>query len=305
MDLSLGIDAVENIDIEKFNHCYFNTQKPLVIKGLSKDTSAGVKWSIEYFKEIVGNVMVDVYDNSNKKSAKSAFTVPDLKMQFSEYLDILTTNEHTDLRIFLFDLFKYNSRLKKDFPCPDIFKGILDNFAHMFFGSKDTTVRIHYDIDMSNVLLTQFGGKKRVVLIAPEYTSLLYCLPLNTYSLIDPDKPDYKKYPALKHIKGYDFILDPGDSLFMPSGYWHYMTYLESGFSVSYRRIGPTLKSPLQGLINLGLYMPADKLLNKVMNDKWLTLKEQIAERRIHKLALGKDIFCNEWKTINPSNHIN
>jgi len=299
MDLSLKIDTVENINPENFDRYYFNPQKPLVIKGLAKDTDAGIVWSIEYFKEIVGDILVDVYDNSNKESAKSAFTVPDLKMKFSEYLDILSTNEYTDLRIFLFDLFKYNDSLKKDFPCPKIFKGLLDNIGHMFFGGKGTTVRIHYDIDMSNVLHTHFGGKKRVVLIAPEYSSLLYCLPLNTYSLIDPDKPDYKKYPALKFVKGYDFILEPGDSLFMPSGYWHYMTYLESSFSVSYRRIGPTIKYPLQGLMNMGLYMPADKLLNKVMDDKWLNMKQQIAENRIHKLVSDNEIFCEKWKTTN------
>ncbi|MES2567465.1 MAG: cupin-like domain-containing protein [Bacteroidota bacterium] len=283
MDLSLKIDTIETINTEKFNRFYFKTQKPVVIKGLSKNTEAAKKWSITYFKERLGDVVVDVYDNGNTKSAKSAFTVPDLKMKFGDYLDILAKNEHTDLRIFLFDLFKYDAGLKKDFPCPELFRGMLDNIGHMFFGGKDTTVRIHYDIDMSNVLHTHFGGRKRVVLIAPEYSTFLYCLPLNTYSLIDPDKPDYQKYPGLSYVKGYDFILEPGDSLFMPSGYWHYMTYLESSFSVSYRRIGPTVQAPLQGIMNLGLYMPADKLLNKVMDDKWLTIKQQIAEKRINR----------------------
>jgi hypothetical protein len=283
MDLSLKIDTVENINTEKFNRIYFKTQKPVVIKGLSKNTEAAKKWSIAYFKETMGDVIVDVYDNGNKKSAKSAFTVPDLKMKFGDYLDILSKNEHTNLRIFLFDLFKYEARLKKEFPCPYLFKGLLDNIGHMFFGGKGTTVRIHYDIDMSNVLHTHFAGSKRVVLIAPEYTTFLYCLPLNTYSLIDPDNPDYNRYPALKYVKGYDFVLEAGDSLFMPSGYWHYMTYLESSFSVSYRRIGPTVQAPLQGMMNLGLYMPADKLLNKVMDDKWLAIKQQIAENRINK----------------------
>jgi len=299
MDLSLKIDTVENINTEKFNRIYFKTQKPVVIKGLSANTEAAKKWSINYFKETLGDVIVDVYDNGNKQSAKSAFTVPDLKMKFSEYLDILSKNEHTNLRIFLFDLFKYEARLRKEFPCPELFKGLLDNIGHMFFGGKGTTVRIHYDIDMSNVLHTHFGGRKRVVLISPEYSTFLYCLPLNTYSLIDPDKPDYNKYPALRFVKGYDFILEPGDSLFMPSGYWHYMTYLESSFSVSYRRIGPSIQAPLQGLMNLGLYMPADKLLNKVMDDKWFHMKEKIAEKRIYKLVPHKEIFCEKWKTTN------
>ncbi|MGZ4157991.1 MAG: cupin-like domain-containing protein, partial [Bacteroidia bacterium] len=268
MDLSQEIDVVENISTAEFNKYYFKPQKPVLIKGLAKGKEAERKWSIDYFKQTMGDVIVDVYDNQVKKSVKSTYTAPDLKMKFADYLDILSKNEQTDLRIFLFDLFKYNPQLKKEFPCPDLFKGLLDNIGHMFFGGKNTTVRIHYDIDMSNVLHTHFGGKKRVVLIAPQYSYLLYCLPLNTYSLIDSDKPDYKKYPGLKYVKGYDFILEAGDSLFMPSGYWHYMTYLEGSFSVSYRRLGPTIQYPLEGLLNMGFCLPLDKILNKVLSNK-------------------------------------
>ncbi|MBA3707066.1 MAG: hypothetical protein H0W84_14535, partial [Bacteroidetes bacterium] len=83
-------------------------------------------------------------------------------------------------------------------------------------------------------------------------------------------------------------ILEPGDSIFMPSGYWHYMTYLEGGFSVSYRRIGPSLHPPLQGFMNLGIYMPIDKLLNKVLSEKWLFTKEQLVQKRTNKIILGR-----------------
>lgn len=289
MELTEKIDSVENISIENFNQNYFNPQKPVIIKGLAKEKEAGNYWSIDYFKKKMGDVIVDIYDNKNKENRKSAFTTPDLKMKFADYLDILSKDEPSDLRIFLFDLFKHNPNLQKEFPCPNLFKGVLDNIGHMFFGGKDATVRIHYDIDMSNVLLTHFVGKKRVVLISPEYSDILYRLPLNTYSLINPDQPDYEKHPALKYVKGYDFILNPGDSLFMPSGYWHYMTYLEVGFSVSYRRIGPTLSNPIKGLINLGIYMPLDKLLNKTLNDKWFFTKEHLATRRTNKNILNKE----------------
>jgi hypothetical protein len=160
----------------------------------------------------------------------------------------------------------------------------------MFFGGKDTTVRIHYDIDMSNVLHTHFGGRKRVVLIAPEYSTHLYCLPLNTYSLIDVDCPDYRNYPALLRVKGYDFILEPGDSLFMPSGYWHYMTYLEGGFSVSYRKMAASLAQKMEGLANLCVAMPVDKLMNRLAGKKWLEMKKQVACKRGYR-AIEKEFI--------------
>lgn len=284
MDLSLKLDIIDNISTEDFHKRYFNPQTPVVIRGLTRKTEAGKKWSIDYFKDKMGDLMIDVFDNTNKKTAASAYTKADLKMKFRDYLEIISRDKHTDLRIFLFNLFKYNPKLREDFPCPEIFRGMLDQMGFMFFGGKGTTVRIHYDIDMSNVLHTHFGGKKRVVLIAPDYSELLYRLPLNTYSLIDIDHPDYQKFPALKYVKGYDVILEPGDSIFMPAGYWHYMTYLEGSFSVSYRKISPTLSHSAEGIINLGLYMPLDKMLNLTFGKMWLDTKMYIAQKNAYNL---------------------
>jgi hypothetical protein len=278
MDLSEKIDVVRDISVREFEQLYFNKQKPVIIKGLIENTAAG-KWSIDHFKDRMGDTIIDVFDN-NKKNNCSAFTVPDLKMKLGDFLSEISKDEPTGLRIFLYNMFKHNKELRKEFPCPDLFKGVLDHIGYMFFGGKNTKVRIHYDIDMSNVLHTHFQGRKKVVLISPEYNDLLYCLPLNTYSLIDPDKPDHKKYPGLQYVKGYEFILEAGDSVFIPSGYWHYMTYLESGFSVSYRRLNLRPNSLMNGFLNLGVRLPFDKLMNKLLGDNWLENKKQIAERR-------------------------
>jgi hypothetical protein len=279
MDLTHKIDVLNYNELDVFNDFYFKPQKPVVIKGLAKEKIAGKRWSIDYFKNTMGNLVVDVFDNANKKSASTAFTAADLKMKFGDFLSIIAKNEKTDLRIFLFNFFKSYPQLRKEFPCPTIFKGLLDSRAYMFFGGKDTTVRIHYDLDLSNVLLTHFGGKKKVILIAPEYTDLLYCLPFNTYSLINLDQINYNKYPALAYINGYECVLQDGDSIFMPSGYWHYMTYLEGSFSISYRKISPSLKTNLIGLINITIKMPFDKIMNKFLGDKWLKMKELGAEK--------------------------
>lgn len=280
MEMKQEIDVLDFEDLEKFNEKYFVTQKPVVIKGLADEKIAGKKWNIKYFKEKVGDLDVSIFDNANKKSAKSAFTTPDLKMNFGEYLSIIQKDEKTDLRIFGMRISKELPQINGDFPCPKIFEGVLGKIGLMFFGGKNTTVRIHYDIDMSNVLLTHFGGKKKVVLIAPEYTDLLYRLPYNTYSLINLDKLDFIKYPGLRFIKAYECTLSHGDSIFMPSGYWHYMTYLEGSMSVSYRKLSPSLQTNLRGLLNITLLMPFDKLMGKTLGARWLAAKEAMAQKR-------------------------
>lgn len=278
-----SIETLSDISPEEFKRNYLIPQKPVVIKGLADNYPAGKKWTIDYIKEVCGPVMVDVFDNSNSNKG-SAFTNPDLKMPFSEYVNTIIENKPTTLRMFLFNMFKAKPGLRKDFPCPAIFKGILGRIGYMFFGAKDIKVRIHQDIDMSNVLLTQFYGRKKVVLIDPKYSELLYKLPYNTYSLVDLDKPDYEKYPGLQYIEVQECILEHGDSLYMPSGFWHYITYVDGGFSVSYRKMAHSLKAKKDGLMNLLVYMPFDKFMNKMQGEKWVLKKELMAQRRANRV---------------------
>ncbi len=293
MKINKVSDCVDSISIKDFNENYFKPQKPLLIKGLASHYPAGKKWTVDYLKELCGGVNVDIFDNDNKDTSSSAFTTPDLKMKFSEYVDTIIKNEPSNRRMFLFNMFKCKPELRKDFPCPYMFNGLLGKMGYMFFGGKNIKVRIHQDIDMSNVLLTQFHGRKRVVLISPEYSDLLYRLPFNTYSLVDLDNPDYNKYPGLAYVEANEYVLEPGDALYMPSGYWHYITYLDGGFAVSYRKIAHSFKMKLIGTLSLAVYMPIDKLLNSVLGKKWLSYKERVAEARANRAIIKKIISTN------------
>jgi len=288
MKLNRKINSVTTISTVDFEKNYFNPQKPLLIKGLANLYPAGRKWNINFIKAYCGDVKVDIFDNGKTNTSSSAFTTPDLQMNFSEYVETIIKDEPSDLRMFLFNMFKKKPGLRKDFPCPYFFKGILGKIGYMFFGSKNIKVRIHQDIDMSSVILTQFHGRKRVVLISPKYSDLLYRLPFNTYSLIDLDKPDLKKYPGLEYVEAEEYILEPGDALFMPSGYWHYITYLDGGFGVSYRKLAPGFSMKLKGLLSLAVYMPFDKMMNFLIGKKWLDWKERMAEKRANKAILKK-----------------
>lgn len=306
MDLSLKIDTLDGIDKETFITKYLHPQKPFVIKGLVKQTPANKKWCMEYIKSKLGNVEVDVYDNNIKTN--TAYTHGDLKMPFSDFIDIISKKEPTSYRLFLFDGFKHAPELRKDFPCPSFFSGILGNIGFMFFGGQSTKVRMHFDIDMSNVLLTQFEGKKRVRLFSPEYHDLLYKTPLNTFSIADIDNPDYKKFPALKYVQGYDIMLEQGDSLFMPSGYWHYITYQEGGFGVSYRKMAHNLSLKYQGVSNLTYKLWIDKVMAATFKNKWVDYKTKVAferaEQAIKEIEAKQRINFNVNSESTETHHI-
>ena len=100
---------------------------------------------------------------------------PDMKMDFGEFLDLITKDEPSTIRMFRYNLYKQNPILRKDFSCPSFIKRLnpMRRFGFMFLGGKDTDVRLHCDVDYSNVLLTQFYGRKKVILFCDSCVKLI------------------------------------------------------------------------------------------------------------------------------------
>jgi hypothetical protein len=128
--------------------------------------------------------------------------------------------------------------------------------------------------------MTQIIGRKRVILVPPVYDALMYKVPFTSFSLIEPDKPDYEKFPALRYVEGYDFILQPGDALFMPSRYWHFNTYLEGGMAVSYRALANRPADIYHGVMNTTLRLLFDKGMYAALGGSWMEKKISLAMER-------------------------
>ena len=273
----MPIDTVDARDMSReiFRKFYLANSKPLILKGYADLFPAGKLWTFDYLVNKMGNHKIGVFDNSKPKN--TAYLTPDLQMSFSEFASIIQRDEETPYRIFLFNMFREFPELHKDFPTPELVRGILGHLGLAFFGGKNTKVRFHYDIDCSSVFMTQLIGKKRVILIPPAYEHLIYKVPFTSFSLIDPDKPDYEKFPALRYVKGYNFILQPGDALFMPSRYWHFNTYLEGGMAVSFRVIANKPVDIYNGIMNTTLRLLSDKFINAMIGASWMEKKKSIA----------------------------
>ncbi|HYW96381.1 MAG TPA: cupin-like domain-containing protein [Bacteroidales bacterium] len=273
MDLNIEhpVPIVENISHDEFRSIYQNPQKPVILRGLWKDYPATSKWTIDYFKKEMGNIMVGVYDAGTEKADRSTKAAP-LKMKFGDYLDAITSGP-SDLRLFLFNILKHKPELRKDFDYPPITSMYLKQLPFMFFGGKDSVVRMHQDMDFANVFLTQLKGKKLVVLFSPKYSRFLYRYPFNVHSSVDVEHPDFHKYPALRFVQGQTCILEPGDTLFMPSGYWHYIKYLEGGYAINQRALSPHPAHWFRGFYNVAVLSNLDDLMRSMMGESWYQYK--------------------------------
>lgn len=273
------VEKVADIDAATFKKDYYDTSTPLVIRELSKAWPARQKWNWDYFKEFVGDKKVGIYNNV-KSDAYTPINRADDYKTFGEYIDMIRRGP-AGWRIFLFNIFDHAPALTQDFTWPDhLMKGFVKKYPMLFVGGATSITHMHFDIDMSHILHTQFTGRKRVLLFPYAEQHKLYRKPFEVLSLADfshyyeNGNPDYSKFPALKLAKGYEVVLEPGDTLFMPAGYWHHMEYLDSGFAMSLRAMNGTLAGKLKGAWNIIGMRNIDTVLKKTAPHWWFEYKK-------------------------------
>ena len=96
-----------------------------------------------------------------------------------------------------------------------------------WLGPAGTVTPFHHDT--TNILFSQLFGRKRFVLAAPFERTLLGSSRAPFYSDRDPEQDP----AALADVRLHTVDLAPGESLFLPVGYWHQVRALDVSISFS------------------------------------------------------------------------
>lgn len=276
-----GVDHVDGITREEFQAKYMKPQRPVIVKHFyGEDAPLYKKWTFDYFKKELGDIKVGIYDvEGEKKQDDRSYKGANNEMKFGEYLDMVQAGP-TSRRLFLFNVFKHKPDLFNDFEFPKVADRVLKKLPFAFFGGEGAVTRIHRDMDNSNVFLTELYGRKRVVLFDPKYSDMLYRYPFGTHTSIDINNPDYEKYPALDKVVGYDCIIEAGDTVFMPSGWWHHIEYQTAGIGFAMRSVSPYTSILLRGLYQVGVLTHVDEVMRMALGDRWFNYKKGVSEKR-------------------------
>jgi hypothetical protein len=273
------VPSFDEVNPQDFRRLFYLPQKPVVLKGVAKQWPAYQKWNWAYFKSIVGDKQVGLYNNIKSDAYTPINTADDYK-SFGEYIDMISKGP-AGWRIFLFNIFEHAPGLVKDFTWPEhLMKGFVKKYPMLFVGGASSITHMHFDIDLSHILHTQFAGRKRVLLFPFSEQHKLYRKPFEVLSLADfsfyhEGRINYEEFPALKLANGYEVILEHGDTLFMPAGYWHHMEYLDSGFAMSLRALQPSLTGKLRGVWNLFGMRSIDTMMKKTAPKWWYENKKR------------------------------
>ncbi len=285
------VQKLKNISTQDFLNLYMKPAKPVIMKDfVDPESPAFTKWNYDYFKEIAGDNKVNIY-GSEIESLDRVASKPIGQSTFAEYLDLITSSP-TERRLFLFNLLSVKPELKNDLHYNDVTKGkILKWLPFMFFGGEGSITRNHVDIDMSHVFITQFQGIKRIWLFPWEQSDLLYKLPYNFHSITNIKEPDYNEFPGLKYLNGYEAVIKPGETLYIPSGWWHYIQYETEGYSVSIRALPSSFIEKWRGFRNLVLIRHFDNAMRNIFKDQWFNFKVRKATRKANRAIKRQKSF--------------
>ena len=273
------IQRVKKIGKKDFVNNYFLPKCPVVIENLIDDWPAYSLWNLNYMTQKAGSKEVPLFDD-RPITSKFKFNEPHTTMLLKDYVALLTS-EPTNYRIFLYNLLKEVPELQKDYTIPDIGLKFLKGVPYLFFGGSGSKVFMHYDIDYSNIFHFHFQGEKQCILYPPSESRYLYKIPhaIMAHHGIDFNNPNFSQWPALEKAKGYITTLNHGETLYMPEGYWHQMTYVTPGFSMSIRAVTQTPKYFLKGAYNLFFMRYFDNFMRKLKGEQWINYKNEKAIR--------------------------
>lgn len=104
----------------------------------------------------------------------------------------------------------------------------------LWIGPEGTFTPLHHDL--TNNLLVQLVGRKRIILASPAETPKLYNH-IHVFSEVgDITNPsiDFNAFPKLKEVRTLEIVLDAGEALFLPIGWWHQVEALDFSVSMTY-----------------------------------------------------------------------
>ncbi len=278
------VDHIETISKKDFIASYQDPGVPVVIKQLTQTWPAHRKWTLDYLCEIAGDNIVPLYGGGERAKGRRHQHALIKTMRFSDYIDALKQGENK-LRIFFYNILSEAPKLTEDFCYPEIGLKFFTKLPVLFFGGNGAKVQMHFDIDLADILLCHFGGKKRVYLFAPEQKRYLYHVPFSFSALFDIDieHPDYEKFPALQYLEGFVTELNHGDALYIPPGYWHYIVYEEISFSLSLRAFPRQPKALMAMIYNIVVIRTVEGLMRKLVGQSWNDRNEANAIKNTHR----------------------
>lgn len=229
------IARVPTISAEVLNDTFMRRSLPIVITDATSQWKAMQEWSFEYFKSLDPSIEIHL-ENGNIMQRNTSFEM----MTFGDYLDKLIVQrdggDSADIGyLSIFNIFRAFPHLHDHVDFQLITRNRMRNNTIGWIGPGGTVTGYH--TDWADNIFAQVQGRKFVKVVSPSQNKKMY--PSRKYdsnstlSSVDADNYDAQKYPLFSEVHALYTVVHPGEMLFIPRGWWHYVRSLEPSISVN------------------------------------------------------------------------
>jgi hypothetical protein len=125
--------------------------------------------------------------------------------------------------------------MRREVLVPYLARGGLALRQNVWIAAAGTVSHLHFDLPRN--LVSQLHGTKRFILFSPRERWRLDPHPVLSstphLSRLDAERPDFSRAPRARDAVAWHAVLEPGDTLFLPPGWWHHARALAPSISVN------------------------------------------------------------------------
>ena len=250
---ALPIERLERPSAEYFQRNHVSKRRPVILTGVASRWPSVTRWSPEYFRDHHGRRRVMVERSRSATPSNDPLTYLRNRYyaedELGHVIEVMLSGTQPPGAYYITysNIFEKIPELHADIEpvhqtlampghLPASLKARLSLRPGLWLGPGGTVSPVHFDRHENfNVQIT---GRKAWTLFSPEQSRRLYYpaleMPSVIFSPVDVEQPDARRFPLFERAERHEATLDPGEILFIPSGWWHHVRTLETSISLNF-----------------------------------------------------------------------
>lgn len=267
----MTIERVQGLSQEEFSKRYVEKNRPVIVTDALTDWKLAERWTPEYLAQKFGKKLVQVYADyfdlktvcTLSKYLKDYFGKDTVPLQGKAVPYVRWYTKLRDVEFWWSDdvfaelapnwgmpyFVPTTDYILPFAPAPKTVDPTVDYFPAkgLFISARGARTRLHIDPWASDAILCQLYGTKKWTAYSPDQVAYLK----SGSEVVDPDNPDRQKFPDFdRAAPTYEFTLGPGETVFMPCGWYHHVVTETDSVSLTWSQVPGSGAEAFLGWLN-------------------------------------------------------
>jgi hypothetical protein len=240
---TLPIARMEAPDVAAFAREWLRPRRPVVLVGMTRDWAPAPAWTPERMGARWGDARVvaaELADGTLKDDPRDGVVFRRIALR--AFIGALA-GDGPARHYVMAPTWNMPDAFQQTYRVPPYCAGAAHLRAKVWLGKRGTVTPMHRDVPHN--LHVHLHGRKRWLLFPPRARGLYprgVFSGMPNFSAVDPERPDRSAHPRFGETPAIATTLGPGETLFIPQGWWHHTRSLDDAVSMNFWWGGPVVQ---------------------------------------------------------------